>query len=124
MTTEADIHALEDRRCKAQVAKDVATMNELFADDLIYTHSNAFVDNKQSYIDGIVAKKWDYKAIERPVENIRVSGDTALVTGQIRITLGNPDGTTRTINGRYLNVWLKRQGKWQFSAWQSTSIPA
>lgn len=124
MTTAADIRALEDRRCKAMVAKDVATMNELFADDLVYTHSNAFVDSKQSYIDGIVAKKWDYKAIEMPVQDIRIAADAALVTGQVRITLGNPDGGTRTINGRFLNVWLKREGRWQFCAWQSTSIPA
>ena len=124
MSTEQDILALENRRYQAMVEADTAALNELLADDLIYTHSNAVVDTKQSYIDGIVAKKWHYQKLERPVEQIAVFGDCARVSGQIRIALGNPDGTVRNLNGRFLNVWVKRNGKWQMAAWQSTPIPA
>lgn len=124
MTTPQDIRALEDRRYKAMVAADRAVLEELLADDLIYTHSNAVIDTKQSYIDGILGGKWAYAAAERPVENIDVFGDCARVTGHVRLTLRNADGTTRGVNGRFLNLWLKRDGKWQLAAWQSTPIPA
>jgi len=53
-----------------------------------------------------------------------VFGDCARVTGHVRLTLKNADGTTRGVNGRFLNLWLKRNGKWQLAAWQSTPIPA
>ncbi|MBL8384373.1 MAG: nuclear transport factor 2 family protein [Burkholderiales bacterium] len=124
MTTPQDILALENRRYQAMVAADVAVLNELLADDLIYTHSNAVIDTKQSYIDGIVGKRWHYTKAERPEERIEVFGDCARVTGHIRLTLGNPDGSSRTVNGRFLNLWLRRNGKWQLAAWQSTPIPA
>ncbi len=124
MTTSQDIRALEDRRYKAMVSADRPVLEELLADDLIYTHSNAVIDTKQSYIDGILGGKWAYAAAERPVENIDVFGDCARVTGHVRLTLRNADGTTRGVNGRFLNLWLKRNGKWQLAAWQSTPIPA
>lgn len=124
MTTPQDIRALEDRRYKAMVSADRPVLEELLADDLIYTHSNAVIDTKQSYIDGILGGKWAYAAAERPIENIDVFGDCARVTGHVRLTLKNADGTTRGVNGRFLNLWLKRGGKWQLAAWQSTPIPA
>ena len=124
MTTAQDIRKLEERRYKAMVEADKAALNELLADDLIYTHSNAVIDTKQSYIDGILGGRWAYSAIERPVENIDVFGDAARVTGHVRITLKNADGTTRQVNGRFLNLWVKRNDKWQMAGWQSTPIPA
>ncbi len=99
-------------------------LGELLADDLIYTHSNAVIDTKQSYIDGILNGRWAYAAAERVVENIDVFGDCARVTGHVRLTLKNADGTTRQVNGRLLNLWLNRNAKWQMAAWQSTPIPA
>lgn len=124
MTTPQDIRALEDRRYKAMVSADRRVLEELLADDLVYTHSTAVIDTKQSYIDGILGGKWAYAAAERPVENIDVFGDCARVTGHVRLTLKNPDGTTRGVNVRFLDMWLKRNGKWQLAAWQSTSIPS
>ena len=124
MSTEQDILALENRRYTAMVAADKAALNELLADDLIYTHSNAVIDTKQSYIDGILGGRWAYAKAERPEETISVFGDCARVTGHVRLTLKNADGTTRQVNGRFLNLWLKRGGQWQMAAWQSTPIPA
>ena len=86
MTTPQDIRALEDRRYKAMVSADRPVLEELLADDLIYTHSNAVIDTKQSYIDGILGGKWAYAAAERPIENIDVFGDCARVTGQAKLS--------------------------------------
>lgn len=124
MTTPQEILALENRRYKAMVEADAVALGELLADDLIYTHSNAIVDSKQSYIEGVLNKRWAYCAAERPQESIDVFGDAARVTGHVRLTLRNADGSTRSVNGRFLNLWLRRDGKWQLAAWQSTPIPA
>jgi ketosteroid isomerase-like protein len=124
MSAKEDILALENRRYRAMVDKDFATLADLLADDLVYTHSNAVVDGKASYIEGIRAKRWDYAAAERPEENIETFGDCARVTGHVRLTLNNADGSTRKVNGRFLNMWVRRAGRWQMVAWQSTPIPA
>ncbi len=124
MDATQEIRALEDRRYKAMTGPDFDTLDALLADDLIYTHSNAVIDSKASYIDGIRSKKWNYKAAERVEENIRVFGDAALINGHVRLTLGNADGSTRQVNGRFLSAWIRRGGKWQMTSWQSTPIPA
>ncbi len=41
---------LDKKRMTAMAQKDVATLNALLADDLVYTHSSARLDTKQSLI--------------------------------------------------------------------------
>ena len=90
----------------------------------MHHHASGGIDGKASYIEGLKTKKWIYQRIERPVERIAVFGDTARVSGHVWLMLGNPDGSTRIANNRFLNVWVKRSGKWQMIAWQATPISA
>ena len=120
---QAMIRELEDRRFRALCEADASKLDELLADSLVYTHSSAATDSKSSYIAGIRTKKWEYKRVERPVEDIQVYGDCAVVTGEAKIDVivgGNP----RKIHNRYLDVWFKGGKGWQMVAWQSTPIPA
>ena len=117
------IRKLEDQRFKAMIDADAATLEKLLADSLVYTHSYGGTDSKTSYVDGIRAKKWQYRKIERPVENIQIHGDCALVTGKVRIELLS-EGKPKTLNSAYTNVWIKAARGWQMVAWQSTPLPA
>ena len=121
--TRKTIHELEDRRYRAMCEADAATLEELLADTLVYTHSTAAADGKASYIAGVRAKKWKYRKIERPVEDIQVHGDCAVVTGQVRIDI-LVDGVAKILNSRFTNVWVKGPKGWQMTAWQSTPMPA
>jgi ketosteroid isomerase-like protein len=124
MSAEQDLMAIDARRRKAMVEADAVALGEILADDLIYTHSNAAIDNKKSYIEGIVNKRWAYTGAEQLEAKIQIAGDTAWIIGHVRLTLSNADGSSRTVNARFLNVWLRRGGPWQMVAWQSTPIPA
>jgi len=117
------IRKLEDQRFKAMIDADAATLEKLLADSLVYTHSYGGTDSKTSYVDAIRAKKWQYRKIERPVENIQIHGDCALVTGKVRIELLS-EGKPKTLNSAYTNVWIKAARGWQMVAWQSTPLPA
>ena len=120
--TKDDIRKLEDRRYKAMCDADAKALDELLADSLVYTHSYGGADSKASYLDGIRSKKWQYRKIERPKENIQVHGDCAIVTGQVRIELLS-EGKPKTLNSAYTNVWIKGAKGWQMVAWQSTPLP-
>lgn len=124
MAVEQDIHDLESRRYKAMIESDVAALEELLADEMIYTHSSSAVDDKASYVNGFRTGKWNYRKVERPIEKVTVFGDTACVAGHVHITVGPPGGPERVINSRFLDVWVRRSGKWQMVAWQATPIPA
>ena len=121
--TTADVLEHEQRRWDAMIAKDTATLAELFADEMSYTHSNALVDTKASYLAAIEQRTFDYRAVQRSDEQVRVIGDTALITGrgEIDVVAG---GREVKLNARYSVVWIRRDGRWQFLCWQSTSIPA
>lgn len=119
MTTEADILALDEARINAQVAADAAAMERLFSDNLVYTHSNALVDTKRSYIDGIVSGKFAYEAINRSEQVVHIYGEAALIAGKAEIHVNG-----RHLRLRFLAVWAKEGGDWRFVGWQSTPLPA
>ena len=121
--TQETIRLLESRRYRAMCEADAKTLEELLADSLVYTHSYGGADSKASYLDGIRSKKWQYRAVERPIEDIQVHGDCAVVTGQVRIELLS-EGKPKKLNSRFTNVWVKGGQGWQMVAWQSTPLPA
>jgi len=121
--TRETIRLLESRRYSAMCEADAGTLDELLADSLVYTHSYGGADSKASYLDGIRSKKWIYQAVERPIEDIQVHGDCAVVTGQVRIELLS-SGQPKKLNSRFTNVWVKGPKGWQMVAWQSTPLPA
>jgi ketosteroid isomerase-like protein len=117
-----EIKELEDLRWRAQIYEDVDTLRRLFADEMSYTHSNALVDTKDSYLEAIANKVFDYRAEQRSDTTIRIVDDTALVTGRIAITVV-AGGAERNLDARYSVVWVRRDDSWQFLCWQSTPVP-
>jgi ketosteroid isomerase-like protein len=117
------IRALENRRYEAVTAGDVATLDELFAADLVYTHSDATADSKQSYLERLAAGFFKYGPISHPEIAIVVRGDCALVfhdmRGEVRI-----DGLLRVLNSRSLAVWGREDGGWRLLAFQPTKYPS
>jgi len=122
MSDQDAIRKLEDRRYQAMCEGDIATLEKLLADSLVYTHSYGGADSKASYLAGVRSKRWQYRKVERPVEDIQVFGDCALVTGHVRIDL-IADGAPKMLESRFTNVWIRRGGAWQMVAWQSTPAP-
>ena len=119
---KSTILELESRRFRAMIEGDARALDELLADTLVYTHSYGGADSKASYLDGIRAKKWVYRKIERPKEDMQVHGDCVIVTGQVRIEL-LADGKPKVLNSAYTDVWVKGPKGWQMTAWQSTPLP-
>ncbi len=117
---EAAVRAAEDRRIKALIDDDFAALEEIFADDLTYTHSNASVDTKASYIETLRKGTTKYAAIERDTPAVRLYGNTAILTGTASMTMR---GQADPVRLRYTLVYVKRDGRWQAVAWQSTRLP-
>lgn len=116
------IEQLEERRYEAMRRADLAVLGELLSDDLVYTHSNAARDDKASYLEKVGAKFFDYHRIDHEDQRIKIHGDAALVTGVMKadVSLG---GTAKSLNNRYLAVWLREGAGWRFAAYAPTPIP-
>ena len=120
--TEKQILELEAERCAAMLAGDEPVMRRLFHEDMIFTHSSGLVETKASFIGSITSGKFDYKRIEQSKEQVRLYGDTALVSGQAVIDI-DVDAMPRKLNLCYLAAWTRTQEGWKFVAWQSASVP-
>ena len=115
---EEDIlKAIENQRFEAQVKKDFVVLEALLADDLIYTHSNGNTDTKASYIQSIREGKSVYESITPEEMKVRFYGKIAIINGICSIKL-----PTASLHLKYIDVYVKRNGKWQMIAWQSLKL--
>ncbi|MCC2548711.1 nuclear transport factor 2 family protein [Hymenobacter sp. BT175] len=121
-----EVETLERQRFEAQVKKDYALLDKLFADDLVYTHSNGKQNNKTEYLQSIREGKSQYDKIDVEALNVRAyhDGKTAVVNGTITITLPNkPDGSPNVAHLKYVVVQVKNKKGWQVVLWQSQKQP-
>ncbi|UFH53856.1 nuclear transport factor 2 family protein [Spirosoma sp. KNUC1025] len=118
---EKAVLAVEKQRFDAQIKKDYAVLDRVLADDLIYTHSNANTDNKQSYIQSIREGKSKYDAISIEEQKVRVYGNTAVINGTCMIKAMN-NGETINTHVKYTDVYVRNGSQWQMVAWQSIRL--
>jgi ketosteroid isomerase-like protein len=113
---------LDRKRMTAMAQKDIATLNEVIADDLIYTHSSARLDTKQSLIGNMESGSTVYTSVVPSDVKAQDLGDTVVLTGSCRISV-NSGGNAMNFGVRFTDVYARRGGKWQMVTWQSTRTP-
>jgi ketosteroid isomerase-like protein len=105
---------------------NVAGFESFFADDVIYTRSAGVVTNKAEILKNVAnlrptaESKTTYSAEDVVVHDY---GDTAVVAFQLVARTEHADGKTETGNYRNTGTFLRRKGRWQVVAWQSTKMP-
>jgi ketosteroid isomerase-like protein len=114
---------LDRKRMQAMAKKDVATLEAVLADDLVYTHSSARLDTKRSLIDAMMSGATVYTGIEPSDVKAQDLGDAVVLTGIAQIKVVS-NGTPNAFGVRFTDVYAKRNGSWQMVTWQSTRLPA
>ena len=113
---------LDRRRMTAMAEKDIATLNELIADDLVYTHSTARLDTKASLIGNMQSGSTVYTSVVPSDVKAQDFGDTVVLTGSCRIGV-NAGGRANNFGVRFTDVYANKGGRWQMVTWQSTRLP-
>lgn len=114
---------LDKKRMQAMIAKDYATLEAVLGDDLVYTHSSARLDTKQSLIGNMRAGSTVYTSVVPSDVKAQDLGDTVVLTGvaQIKVVSG---GKPLDFGVRFTDIYTRRDGRWQMVAWHSTKLPA
>src|SRR3954471_13670352 len=112
---------LDRKRMQAMAQKDVATLNDLLADDLIYTHSSARIDTKQSLVGNMQSGSTVYNAVEPSDVKAQDLGSAVVLTGIARIRVTS-NGTPNAFAVRFTDVYANKGGQWQMVTWQSTRL--
>ena len=113
---------LDKKRMHAMAQKDIATLNAVLSDDLVYTHSSARLDTKQSLIANMKSGSTVYSSVEPSDVKAQDLGDAVVLTGVARIKV-NSGGKAMEFGVRFMDAYAKRNGRWQMVAWQSTRLP-
>ena len=119
----AGIEAADARRCQATIDADIGALEALIGEDLRYVHSSATDETRPLYFERLRDGYYRYTGLTVLARDFRVYGDVVLVNGDQRIEVlvnGNP----KDFVTRYLQVWARRDDRWQMVSWQSTPIPA
>ncbi|MGH9768371.1 MAG: nuclear transport factor 2 family protein, partial [Blastocatellia bacterium] len=77
---EQAVLKLEQQWEDALLKSDVAALEKLYDDSLVYTHSSGSVDNKSVYVGNIKSGVTKYQSMKRDDIKVSVYGNTALVT--------------------------------------------
>ena len=105
---------------------NAAGFESFFADDVIYTRSAGVVTNKAEIMKNVSNLKptpeikTTYSAEDVTVHDY---GDAAIVAFQLVARTEHADGKVETSNYRNTGTFLRRKGRWQVVAWQSTKMP-
>jgi hypothetical protein len=113
---------LDKKRMNAMAQKDIATLNTLLSDDLVYTHSSARLDTKQSLIRAMESGATVYTAVEPSEVKAQDLGEAVVLTGVARIRV-TANGNPVSFSVRFTDVYANKGGQWQMVTWQSTRLP-
>jgi len=119
--TEKIVQDLEARRFKAMVEVDLGALDTLLAPDMSYAHSSGLTQTKEEFIAALRRGEMKYLEIKPEGLKVRSYGSTAVVTGRGEFKT-RTKGQESTVELRFLDVYVKRQGRWQMVAWQSCRL--
>jgi ketosteroid isomerase-like protein len=118
---ESAIKAAETALTKAMVSADLAALDKLLADDLMYTHSDTRLETKKDVIQGLKDGSTKLAAIDLRDSTYRQYGDTVLATHKATVD----NALTKQKLDLYVTyVWVKTNGAWRLANRQSTRLPA
>jgi uncharacterized protein (TIGR02246 family) len=113
---EKEIRAVEQQMHDAYAKGDQRLFASLYADDATFTYSGGKTVGKDERVKALTAP---FKNLKDEIQNVRVWGGTAVVNDR---TDYDAQATGQHVALQVLRVWLKRDGKWQVVAFQSTPI--
>lgn len=114
----------EKDRFAAMIKADKAALEQLLAEDLTYTHTNALFETKAQFIASVTSGQIDYISIV-PSEGewkVRIDGNYAIVNGVGAVNVVDK-GNDLKFRIRYTTVHRNTGGRWLLASWQATRFP-
>ncbi|MGI9270467.1 MAG: nuclear transport factor 2 family protein [Woeseiaceae bacterium] len=119
---DKDVLAAQSARITATLDADIDALEKIYAEELVYSHSDGRVDDRQILLNAIASGTVDYKKIDIVEQQIRIYGEVAVINGtaDFRVLAGEQMNEMRL---RYTSVYVYQAGGWQFASWHSTRVP-
>jgi uncharacterized protein (TIGR02246 family) len=107
----------------AQAAKDATALAALCAEELSYSHSDAHIEDKATFVKNATAPTSKVISLEYKDPTIRVVGDAAIVRFHWVAESEAADGKHSNTSLAVLMTWQKQDGSWKLLNRASTKWP-
>lgn len=116
---EQEIRTLDAAHADAVLRGDLAAMDKIWTKD--FKVNNPF--NEVDQADRIRTGAVTYSSFVRVAESVLIHQNTVIVMGRETVVpKGDSPNAGKTINRRYTNIWMKRNGKWRLIARHASVI--
>lgn len=112
---------LEAKRAAVMQSGDADALEQMFDDELVYTHSFGNRDSKSDYMAKFRDGFFNYHELRCETDSVVRRGDVLIVTGSMwaRATVG---GEERIIDNMATMVWAQQAGEWKFLSFAPTPV--
>jgi ketosteroid isomerase-like protein len=114
-------NAVEELRL-AWLKQDKAKIESLTAEQLSYSHSDARLEDKTKFINGVMTRKATFKSLEWPELTVQVVGNNAVVR-HLWVSESELDGKVTNTKIGVMQIWQKQDGGWKLLARASWRLP-
>ncbi|MCS5687520.1 MAG: nuclear transport factor 2 family protein [Acidimicrobiales bacterium] len=107
---EVVLRSLERAQANAVVEMDFDVLEEIYADDFIFTHGTGEVHDKTRWFDALSSGR-DYLSREHEMIEIELHGDLGIVYG-VLLVHAKINGVEGQFRARYVRVYKQRGDRW------------
>jgi ketosteroid isomerase-like protein len=122
---DADIQkailAADNERYDAMQKKDMAALDRLHGDGLVFINTKGRMLNKAEYLEEIRSGALKFLSVETDDYTFCIYGDTAIMSGRAKSVV-EYHGVVNKKPRRFTSVFIKMHGQWVLVAHQATLI--
>ena len=119
---EAAVKKAVEELKAAWLKQDKATLEAMTLPQLSYSHSDARLEDKTKFIEGVMGRKATVKSLEFPEMTVQVVGNTAIVR-HLWVSQTELEGKVTDTKIGVMQVWQKQDGGWKLLARASWRLP-
>ncbi len=112
-TEESQLRQLYDVMYKAMIAKDIPVLDSLLSDSSVLIHMTGMRQPKREYLKAIANGTLNYYSCESSEIEVKINGDSALMTGKSEVNAAVFGGERHIWPLRLDIDWRKIDGYWK-----------
>ena len=118
---DSAVIGLENAWREAELHHDMKATSAMLADTFFYVDAEGAIETRAEYVAGIGDKSYHPEELKNENLKVVMYGDTAIVTSAY-LARGTDEGKRFAQRGRFVDVWIKLNGKWLCVSSQDTWI--
>ncbi|MBI4889087.1 MAG: nuclear transport factor 2 family protein [Acidobacteria bacterium] len=119
--SEEEVRKAEAAWALAVQGRDLAALDRIYDDALIYAHSTGVVETKAEYMKRLSGGLQRYSAVRFESTRVSVHGETAVTVSRLRMS-GQSNERQFDDHLMMMHVWVRKGGVWRLTAHQTTKL--